>query len=78
MTQIESKWFSLADYWGIFGDTWTWDGTDWKLESQTGSPGDSASHAMAYDAQMQRDVMFGTSSDTKALNDTWTLEWNCL
>jgi hypothetical protein len=55
---------------GIFGDTWTWDGTDWKLESQTGSPGDRAGHAMAYDAQMQRVVMFGASSDTK----TWL--WN--
>lgn len=51
-------------------DTWEWDGSTWTLMATTGPPG-RISHAMAYDSQRGRTVLFGGDPIT---SDTW--EWN--
>jgi len=56
------------------GDTWAWDGAQWRRLMVTGpSPRDQ--HVMAYDTARQRIVLFGgrLADNTKA-TDTW--EWD--
>lgn len=56
----------------FFDDTWTWDGSDWTLQSVGAHPSDRAQHAMAYDSGRGQVLLFGGSSgnDVK-LGDTW-------
>jgi len=56
-----------------FGDTWEWDGSNWKQRIQTDNPPARAGHALAYDAVRQHVVLFGGGAFA-ALNDTW--EWD--
>src|SRR4029079_6784762 len=59
-------------------ETWFWDGRRWKLVANSGpSPRDH--HAMAYDSDRHRVVMFGGSDADPSgrsafFSDTW--EWN--
>ncbi len=54
-----------------YGDTWEWGGNNWVLASTVG-PSSRVHHAMAYDSQRGRTVLFGGGSSTP-LGDTW--EW---
>lgn len=60
-------------------DTWVWDGTVWEKKTPAHHPGRRLAHAMAYDANRERVVLFGGSEDLpdgtqRELNETW--EWN--
>jgi hypothetical protein len=55
----------------LFADTWTWDGLDWRQEQPLNSPSARNGHAMAYDSQRDRMVMFG---NFLFISDTW--EWD--
>ncbi|HVT64513.1 MAG TPA: kelch repeat-containing protein [Mycobacteriales bacterium] len=59
-------------------DTWQWNGTDWS-KAQGGPTGSKTPPArgyaaMAYDSLTQSTVMFGGSSGSQVLRDTWV--WN--
>src|SRR5262249_14972292 len=61
-------------------DTWEWDGETWTAASPTNGPSQRLGHAMAYDAQRGKIVLFGGSNGTGGitgkltLSDTW--EWD--
>jgi len=59
-------------------DTWEWDGTSWKEKTPlTTRPPARDAHAMAYDANRGKIVLFGGAQDIASityLNDTW--EWD--
>jgi hypothetical protein len=56
------------------GDTWEWDGADWTQVADTG-PDARSGHALAFDAERQRAVLFGGEATGSALRgDTW--EWD--
>lgn len=58
-------------------DTWTWDGSDWTLlPASQGGPLGRSVHAMAYDGERRRLVMFGGVHERNPypLDDTW--EWD--
>ena len=60
---------------GVFGDTWTWDGSTWTLETPLQSPPPMRDAVMAFDAARGEVVMFGGLNDTNDLVDqTWV--WN--
>jgi len=58
---------------GVLVDTWEWDGSSW---SQIGSnaPQARSAHAMAYDSQRDRTVLFGGAIPGAYIGDTW--EWD--
>ena len=58
----------------VAGDTWTWNGTTWTQLSPAHSPSARQFHAMAYDPDRQRTVLFGGVGASGALDDTW--EWD--
>jgi galactose oxidase-like protein len=64
---------NIADPRSAFGDTWEWDGQNWTQMADTGPPA-RAFHAMAYDADRGRTVLFGGQITDAFLNDTW--EWD--
>ena len=55
------------------GDTWTWDGSSWSNHNPTSSPSNRFKHALAYDANRDRTVLFG-GYDGAYRDDTW--EWD--
>lgn len=55
-------------------DTWVWNGMDWELKSPANSPAARFRHAMTYDANRQRVVLFGGDDGHGTLSDTW--EWD--
>ncbi len=57
---------------GALDDTWTWDGERWTRMTADG-PGVRAFHAMTYDPQSERVLLFGGigGDDGKVLNDVW-------
>ncbi len=57
-------------------ETWVWNGTEWSRRHPAHSPGALQGHAMAYDAQRGKMVLFGGSSPDRpwGTNDTW--EWD--
>lgn len=58
----------------VFGDTWLWDGAAWRHAADNG-PTPRFAHAMAYDPNRSRIVLFGgRTADGQPLNDTW--EWD--
>ncbi len=64
---------------GCLGDTWEWDGAGWAQMLPEGDvPMARHLHAMTYDAERQRVVLFGGAARNAAfaglLSDTW--EWN--
>lgn len=54
------------------GDTWEWDGEVWTNRQDMGPP-ERSSHAMAYDVDRDRVVLFGGWGSTPAAGDTWEL-----
>jgi len=55
------------------GDTWIWNGTDWKQLLPKHSPSPRSGHRLAYDAARQRIVLIGGAT-TLPKPDTW--EWD--
>ncbi|HEX7837549.1 MAG TPA: kelch repeat-containing protein [Kofleriaceae bacterium] len=56
-------------------DTWTWDGSAWRQAEPTRSPPPRMDHAMAYDLERARTVLFGGADLAGPyLDDTW--EWD--
>jgi galactose oxidase-like protein len=56
-----------------FGDTWTWDGTDWTQQAPPAHPAARQGPAMAYDAATSTAVLFGGTGHTgNSFHDTWT------
>ena len=58
----------------ILGDTWTWNGTTWTQQTPATSPEARYSAAMAYDPSSGQVVLFGGSSNSNLLGDTWSLQ----
>ncbi len=56
-----------------FHDTWEYDGTTWQLKQVDNSPPALANHAMAYDSNRHRVVLFGGSNPIiiSPINQTW-------
>lgn len=60
-----------------FGDTWEWDGAAWLPQVFASGPVARGNHAMAYDVQRGRVIMFGGAVGIGTpTGDTW--EWNGL
>ena len=55
-------------------DTWVWNGTDWDLKDPQDAPPARFRHAMTYDANRQKIVLFGGNDADGPVNDTW--EWD--
>ncbi|MEZ5962498.1 MAG: kelch repeat-containing protein [Planctomycetota bacterium] len=55
----------------LLSDTWEWDGIDWR-QIQAPGPARRYGHAMAYDAERERVVLFGGHGEFSDLGDTWT------
>ncbi len=53
------------------GDTWEYDGEQWLEISPVNSPSPRAWHAMTYDSDRGRVVLFGGWDDYDFLSDTW-------
>ena len=64
---------NISDPGSAFGDTWEWEGQDWTQMAETG-PAARSFHAMAYDSDRSRTVLFGGQVAGGFLNDTW--EWD--
>ncbi len=58
----------------VRGDTWTWDGTQWQLETPSIAPPARSKFAAAFDAARDRVVVFGGRNASVAFGDTW--EWD--
>jgi hypothetical protein len=54
------------------GQTWVWDGNDWRERHPAVRPAERFGHAMAYDSVSRKVVLFGGSGDYGDTNDTWT------
>jgi hypothetical protein len=68
-----------GDFTPSLADTWEWDGTSWTQRFPATVPPARTAHALAYDAQHRRVVMFGGEAclpfqGCTPLADTWT--WN--
>jgi hypothetical protein len=55
-------------------DTWEWDGVTWSLRNPTSRPTGRIRHALAYDANHRRVVLFGGLRAPNYVGDTW--EWD--
>jgi hypothetical protein len=58
-----------------YGDTWTWDGTDWTRRTPVHAPSPRWEMGMAYDAAHDEVVLFGGTPDNydgEYFGDTWT------
>jgi hypothetical protein len=58
-----------------WGDTWTWDGSEWTEQDPSVSPPERFGGAMAFDPTIGKIVQFGGVSGLNSptyLNDTWT------
>lgn len=67
--------FGGADPASTVGDTWTWDGVQWKQVVTATSPPRRIYHSMVYDARRGRVVVFGgRSASTEPLADTWAFD----
>jgi hypothetical protein len=58
----------------IANDTWEWNGTSWTEQATSGGavrPPARREHAMAYDSQRGRIVLFGGEGEAGDLDDTW-------
>lgn len=61
---------------GWFGDTWTWDGTNWLKQNPSTSPSSRAHATLAFDPQSLSAILFGgtfeDAFDNETYGDTWT------
>lgn len=54
-------------------ETWTWNGSDWTLETPANIPAPRRGHAMAYDRARRQVVLFGgIDASGTPMGDTWT------
>jgi hypothetical protein len=53
------------------GDTWEWNGTNWRLRAPPQSPSSRESPWMVYDSDRGETVLFGGYTGTYWLGDTW-------
>jgi hypothetical protein len=62
----------------LYGDTWTWDGHNWKRQSAAVSPPAENDGRIAYDAATRSAVLFGGCADAPSCatlhGDTWALQ----
>jgi hypothetical protein len=58
---------------GSLGDTWVYDGQQWREIAVTG-PSPRSIHAMVYDSRRRKVVLFGGVAEGRTLGDTW--EWD--
>jgi hypothetical protein len=58
----------------LLNDTWEWDGSIWQRMAPPQSPSARYWHAMCYDDQRSRIVLFGGRQPNSILNDVW--EWD--
>jgi hypothetical protein len=62
----------------VYGDTWSWDGSAWTQLAPGQAPPARTRHALVYDAERQRVVLFGGAHgddlSSGPLADTW--EWD--
>jgi hypothetical protein len=56
----------------IVGDTWIWNGKSWSERKPLHSPGDRMMHAMTYDADAKRVILYGGAFGAKERDDAWT------
>lgn len=64
----------------VLGDTWEWDGGRWQRTASAG-PTPRQFHAVAFDDQRRRSVLFGGRDQSGARADTWEWDgstWNAL
>ncbi len=59
---------------GLLGDTWTYDGTEWTQQSPATHPPVRNGASMAYDPAIGKIVLFGGEGVTSLLDDTWTYD----
>lgn len=59
---------------GVYGDTYTWNGTTWTQQHPVHSPPARQLPYMAFDAAQGVTVLYGGWDGTQLLDDTWT--WN--
>lgn len=57
---------------GVLGDTWEWNGSEWRQRDVSG-PAPRSFCKMVYDENRRRMVLFGGHDGTQFLNDTWEL-----
>jgi hypothetical protein len=55
---------------GVYGDTWTWNGTTWTKQAPAASPPAREVASMAFDAATGTVVLFGCYNGS-FLSDTW-------
>jgi len=61
----------------VLGDTWSWNGVTWKLETPVTSPSARANHTVTYDAAAENIVLFGGQDEAGApLGDLWLWDAN--
>jgi hypothetical protein len=65
--------FGGCDSIQCFGDTWTWDGSNW-TQVATAGPSPRNGFGMAYDRARGRVVLFGGGDGSRLFGDTW--EWD--
>jgi len=53
------------------GDTWEWTGSQWIERYPAHSPAARSGHALVYDSNRNRIVLFGGRSEASEMNDTW-------
>jgi hypothetical protein len=64
-----------AESGAVLSDVWAWDGTAWVELTPSGPhPGPRRQHAMAYDPNFDRVVLFGGHDGLVPHGDTWVLE----
>ncbi|MEM7199490.1 MAG: kelch repeat-containing protein [Planctomycetota bacterium] len=55
----------------ILGDTWRWDGAEWRRLTDIPSPAPRLDGEMTFDSRRQRYVLYGGQGVSGLLNDTW-------
>jgi Galactose oxidase, central domain len=58
----------------LLGDTWTWNGTNWRQQAPATSPPARSGGSMVYNAASRAAVLFGGCCDSNfnLFADTWT------
>jgi hypothetical protein len=55
----------------LYGDTWTWTGTNWQQLFPASSPSPRFGSAMVYDQHHGQIVLFGGQTSSTSFDDTW-------
>ena len=58
----------------LLGDTWAWDGTDWRSVDSPSAPSPRESSGITDDPGRGRVVLFGGTTATEISGETWVLE----